>query len=160
MELKIHSAIRAEKKWVRDRIIRYCLMMLFCCFCCIYGASRLSNHFGEKGTLAAMVFCMALGLFMLTRAMAFTVSALASAILICVDGRIRVQILREKFFMEFDKAPSPEEIETDNGFWLLTDKEGSKCELPVAAFPNLNTMLPQEIKKALDNPNNYIVHNT
>ncbi len=160
MELKIYSAIRAEKQWVRDRIIRYCFMTLFCCCCCIFAASRISNHFGEKGTLALLILCMALGLFVLTRAMAFAVSAIASSILICVSGKIRIQLLREKFFMQFDKAPAPEDIKNENGFWVLTDSENFRCEIPIDAFPELDKLLPREIQKALDNPGNYIVHNS
>lgn len=159
MELKIHSAIRAEQKWVRDRIIRYCFMTVFCCFCCIFAASKISHHFGEKGTLAILILCTALALFALTRAMTFTVSALASALLICVNGKVRVQILRDKFFMQFDKAPAPEDIKKENDFWVLTDTEGFKCDIPINAFPNLDTMLPREIQKALDNPNSFVVHN-
>lgn len=160
MELKIHSAIRAEKTWVRDRIVRYCFMSLFCCACCIFAASRVSNHFGEKGICVLLILSMALGLFVLTRAMAFSVSALASAILVCVGGKIRVQVLRDKFFMQFDKAPKQEDIMSENGFWILTDSENFRCEIPIGAFPELDKMLPREIQKALDNPNSYIVHNS
>ena len=160
MELKIYSAIRADKKWVRDRILRYCFMTLFCCFCLIFAASRISNHFGEKGTTVMLVLSMALGLFALTRAMAFSVSSIASAILVCVGGKIRVQVLRDKFFMQFDKAPLPEDIKAENGFWVLTDSENFKCEIPMNAFPDLNKLLPREIQKALDNPNSFIIHNS
>ena len=160
MELKIHSVIRAEKQWVRDRIIKYCCMTFFCCACCIFAASRVSNHFGEKGTCVLLILSMALGLFVLTRAMAFSVSAIASAILICVGGKIRVQILRDKFFMQFDKAPQQEDIKSENGFWILTDSENFRCEIPIMAFPDLDKMLPREIQKAFDNPNSYIIHNS
>jgi len=160
MELKIHSAIRAEKIWVKDRIIKYCGMSIFCCACCIFAASRVSSHFGEKGTTVLLILSMALGLFVLTRAMFFSVSALASAILVCVEGKIRVQVLRDKFFMQFDKAPKLEDIKQENGFWILTDSENFRCEIPVNAFPNLDKMLPREIQKALDNPDSYIVHNS
>ncbi len=160
MELKIHSVIRAEKQWVRDRIIKYCFMTFFCCACCIFAASRVSNHFGEKGTYVLLILSMAFGLFVLTRAMAFSVSAIASAILICVGGKIRIQILRDKFFMQFDKAPLQEDIKSENGFWVLTDSENFRCEIPIMAFPDLDKMLPREIQKAFDNPNSYIIHNS
>ncbi len=160
MELKIHSAIRAEKAWIRERIIKYCFMTLFCCACLIFAASRISNHFGEKGTCVLLILSMAMGLFVLTRAMAFSVSAIASAILVCVGGKIRVQVLRDKFFMQFDKAPLPEDIKAENGFWVITDSENFRCEIPIHAFPELNQLLPREIQNALDNPDSFIIHNS
>lgn len=159
MKLKIHNAIVADRKWVRMRIISNSLLSILLGFSITYACARLSGSWGENSHTILLVICCALWLLMFTRGMTYAVSAIGSSILVCVDGTVCVRFVRERFVMQFDAAPSPDDITLDNTFWRIEDSKGNSIEVPVGAFPELNLRLPQYIEKALANPGDYREYN-
>ena len=148
---KIFDVIKANPAWTHRRVFLAWFIYLVMAVFAAWAAATLCKS--EKETTFALVVCCCLWMVLFTRGLMVAMTAVASVIFICTDGTLCIRLMRSKKNIRFDDMENVTVQRNDNT-WLL-DNGSEQVELPVSAFPQLDTELPKLMREAKNNPTIY-----
>ena len=148
---RIFDVIKANPSWTHRRVFLHWFFYLVMAVIAAWAAATFSKS--QKETTFALVICCCLWMVLFTRGLMVAMTAVASVIFICSDGTLCIRLMRMKTNIHFDDMENVT-VKRNENTWVL-DNGTEQVELPVSAFPQLDTELPKLMREAKNNPTIY-----
>jgi len=148
---KIHDVIKANSAWTNRRVLLRWFLYLVIAVLCAWGASTFCKT--ERGTSIGLVICCGIWTILFFCGLMTAMSAVASVIFVCSDGTLCIRLMGFRKFIRFEDMEKVT-VPREGNKWVL-DNGNEQVELPVAAFPQLDTELPKLMLSAKNNPTIY-----